>query len=125
MEQIVINHWLPYIWQYLKINKLKATRENIEAAFEHHKNTIFQDTGLNLKTLPSMDDLALFQEIIAREPIPLSIKEVIQDWDTVYCSICGCGVGKVLQGADRINIICIDCAEKEDKKREPTMAVTT
>ena len=34
----------------------------------------------------------------------------------VYCGICGDRVGKVNQGGDRVDIICMDCADKEDKK---------
>lgn len=67
MEQMVINYWLPYIQRYLKVNNLKATRENIEAAFEHHKSKIHQDTGLKLKMIPSEDDLVLFQGLLKEE----------------------------------------------------------
>jgi len=34
----------------------------------------------------------------------------------VYCGICGDRMGKVNQGGDRVDIICMDCAETEDKK---------
>jgi len=34
----------------------------------------------------------------------------------VYCGICGCRLGKANQGGDRVDIICMDCADKEDQK---------
>lgn len=125
MEQIGINYWLPYIQRYLKTNNLKATRENIEAAFEHHKNTLFQETGLNLKKIPSEGDLVLFREILVGDISAPNTNTNTIYGTTVYCGLCGRRVGKVLQGAERNNIICMECAEKEDIKRNTTVAATT
>jgi len=34
----------------------------------------------------------------------------------VNCTICGCKVGKVNQGGDRVDIICMACSEEEEPK---------
>ncbi len=49
-EQDVMNHWFCYINRYLIVNCLLPTKINIYDTLQYHKERVFQESGIMLKS---------------------------------------------------------------------------